>query len=841
VKRFSILFNILKTLAVLAIFALAILVICVPVVRAADARTEDATVGNLPFPEDPFNVGDLPFPPPPPSSCNYHGQTWPNCYYVDWNGSDLNSGVDEAHPFQHGPGMTGAGGNVPSAATVSAGGYAFIFKGGVTWPASVMGWSPPGGNPSSCGGDINGFVSGASCNYHGIDLNWHTGASWTHPVFSCGGAVCPNNSGVMINEPSNAVVDGFELTGFFWTGGNYAYCSQNSIVCFGAGRHTMEFTRFHIHGWTHDPFYTVVAVNANGPGIVAGGTLTANAAASTLCRSTGSFITDGYVIGDSPVYVTGFQNANNNTPTQYTGGLTVSNVTAGCLTFSGVSFTNEGPISLWIPGSLTSGTFTVGEQIKQTTTLATANVNVAPVTGRLYIGSGYGGTPNATSTWVGQASGAVWTPTGLPGGGFSIQGTFEANLMAGSTQIPNDDLNSSIHDGDVDGSDGDTISGAAIFGGVPHIYNVSIKNVQNAYVGNGITDFHDSTITNINESFTPMSHENALENNASCSNFIYNLYISHVWFGAVGLWNAINQGCVGYVFNVTGVDWSLNNFLDLAHPVTNNGCAHGQSYCTNAGASVVFNSTFELGPDSGPVSQANIFPVANATYDSGWDFHNNHWIGNTAPQFTCNPSNYPCPSLASQLGNIQQTVTQANASGCYTNSTPFWFTPGGSGCATVGAGASNATVCANIAALNSPAGAACLKSTSAGVSVDPTTHLVTGLALTPVARCTGSNPCDSGAYQRAASQAGACNENLTTSATLAAAAHHFEAMAEVLSAVDALGAKRPFANPTETETTTPSVSAIAGHFAALSEILSTISNLAAAEPAGSICVQRAPS
>jgi hypothetical protein len=67
-----------------------------------------------------------------------------------------------------------------------------------------------------------------------------------------------------------------------------------------------------------------------------------------------------------------------------------------------------------VTGAVSSGTFTSGEVVKQTTTGATANL-IGTVTGSnpmqttLIVG-----TANGTSTWVGQTSGAIYTPTDSP-------------------------------------------------------------------------------------------------------------------------------------------------------------------------------------------------------------------------------------------------------------------------------------------------------------------------------------------------------------------------------------------------------------------------------------------
>jgi hypothetical protein len=70
---------------------------------------------------------------------------------------------------------------------------------------------------------------------------------------------------------------------------------------------------------------------------------------------------------------------------------------------------------LTVEGSVTSGTFTDGEQVVQASTSATATLTeIQPVSNSMKLGPITGGIADATHTWVGQSSGAVYTPTSLP-------------------------------------------------------------------------------------------------------------------------------------------------------------------------------------------------------------------------------------------------------------------------------------------------------------------------------------------------------------------------------------------------------------------------------------------
>lgn len=65
-----------------------------------------------------------------------------------------------------------------------------------------------------------------------------------------------------------------------------------------------------------------------------------------------------------------------------------------------------------VAGSLTSGRFIVGEAIVQSVTSAQANF--VSFIGSTFTTTGYSGTPNNSNTWVGQTSGAVYTPSATP-------------------------------------------------------------------------------------------------------------------------------------------------------------------------------------------------------------------------------------------------------------------------------------------------------------------------------------------------------------------------------------------------------------------------------------------
>src|SRR5664280_3358934 len=88
-------------------------------------------------------------------------------YYIDYSsGSDSNSGTSTNAPWQRAPGMVAFSGSYSHSA-----GDVFIFKGGVTWPASSLGMVITQGG-SATNPDI-----------YESSTNWFSGASWPNACF----------------------------------------------------------------------------------------------------------------------------------------------------------------------------------------------------------------------------------------------------------------------------------------------------------------------------------------------------------------------------------------------------------------------------------------------------------------------------------------------------------------------------------------------------------------------------------------------------------------------------------------------------------------------------------
>lgn len=176
-----------------------------------------------------------------------------------------------------------------------------------------------------------------------------------------------------------------------------------------------------------------------------------------------------------------------------------------------------------IPGVITSGTFLVGELIIQTTSLAATfcAANTAP----LEVFGGVVGTPDSSDTWVGQVSGAIFTPSAVP----SQAVTSDESQGPGTTIGANygSPLNTSIQ----------------VFGNPPYVFQVPLNGASSLATNFGASVLNQAgTPTTLN--FTPA--------------YIYIEF--DLWSplnngggpGGSGMMFAIVDNCV--LLNVTGVE-----------------------------------------------------------------------------------------------------------------------------------------------------------------------------------------------------------------------------------------------------------------------------------------------
>src|SRR4051812_43244379 len=147
-------------------------------------------------------------------------------YYIDYaGGSDSNSGTSKSSPWQRCPGMQGFNQNY-----LHAPGDHFIFKGGVTWPASVFPMTVTVGGASDSARD-----------YYGVDPTWFTGGGWGRPIFD--GQRTLKDNGVVFAGGTWFQVDNIEFKNFVFSG-------SGQHACIKAGWHEVWVSNCYIHDWS---------------------------------------------------------------------------------------------------------------------------------------------------------------------------------------------------------------------------------------------------------------------------------------------------------------------------------------------------------------------------------------------------------------------------------------------------------------------------------------------------------------------------------------------------------------------------------------------------------------
>ena len=174
-------------------------------------------------------------------------------FYIDYaSGSNSNAGTKaspwKSHPFMQTAagctgGVTGWGGYSHQA------GDHFIFKGGVTWPATCLALviTQGGSSASSVSGAGQApTINGAD--YYGVDVTWYTGASFTRPLFDSAGTqpAGPDFGAIIVDNGSNYVTfDDIETARNKLTGGTPTGCSMDLT-----GPTGITVDRMYIHDWT---------------------------------------------------------------------------------------------------------------------------------------------------------------------------------------------------------------------------------------------------------------------------------------------------------------------------------------------------------------------------------------------------------------------------------------------------------------------------------------------------------------------------------------------------------------------------------------------------------------
>ncbi len=180
-------------------------------------------------------------------------------YYIDYNAvNDSANGTAKSTPWKRHPYMNGFSGTYNHSA-----GDQFIFKGGVTWPASTTIFNIQAGGTE---GNVD---------YYGVDQTWYSGASWSRPIITCGNGSCGHDTiNIMIAVESGigyVTIDNFELTG------QRILTTDTTAECISllTGSNHIILQNLYIHGWSHGagdfgmygvPFHIVIGDSSSSTG-----------------------------------------------------------------------------------------------------------------------------------------------------------------------------------------------------------------------------------------------------------------------------------------------------------------------------------------------------------------------------------------------------------------------------------------------------------------------------------------------------------------------------------------------------------------------------------------------
>lgn len=147
-------------------------------------------------------------------------------YYIDYdNGDDSNSGMSKALAWKRHPYMNGWSGS----GYIHLKGDRFIFKGGVTWPASTMPLTVADSGSSDNGND-----------YYGVDETWYNGGAFTKPLFDAEYSV---SRCLFLQSYSYMTIDCLEMKRVT-SPGNYGY----GLIS-GGDNSQILIDRCYLHGW----------------------------------------------------------------------------------------------------------------------------------------------------------------------------------------------------------------------------------------------------------------------------------------------------------------------------------------------------------------------------------------------------------------------------------------------------------------------------------------------------------------------------------------------------------------------------------------------------------------
>ncbi len=354
-------------------------------------------------------------------------------------------------------------------------------------------------------------------------------------------------------------------------------------------------------------------------------------------------------------------------------------------------------------------------------------------TGMYWDGSASGGFHSNRLLHLAQADGVEikncyfhgWSHSSSTGDGMTV--------VLGDTHFPNQAPNSSFHDNVIDGSDGDRISGACMYGGPPVIYNNVCRAVSNGYILNGVKLFHDNLIENIARSFSSGVHVNGFESNCDDGLLFYNNVVRHTDMNLPGatspagivVWSAPAGGKTSYIFNNVIYDGPTTQANTFNIDPGDISCAG-----SGTGTAVVYNNTMGCGP-AGSESGVCVRKVHSTGVNAV--ITNNHFI-------TSNSSYFTAGGTITTSNNVKESASQAISDGFgVAANTAAYALPTDASAPTAGAGANLSSSCTG-------ALAGLCTDTSYACSYNVANHTVSCPARTPVARPSGSKAWDVGAY-----------------------------------------------------------------------------------------------
>jgi hypothetical protein len=168
---------------------------------------------------------------------------WPATYYIDYaGGSDANNGTAKETPWKLAPGMQGClitdenNNNCRARTHATTTGDTFVFKGGVTWPASTLSFDWYFGNTTT-------FT---------VDATWYTGEAWSRPIFDAENGV-PTASPEGIKAMMRSYGTGHTVNNIEFKGlAQLDDVGTPTMLQFGTSSDAhAEISNCYFHGWSH--------------------------------------------------------------------------------------------------------------------------------------------------------------------------------------------------------------------------------------------------------------------------------------------------------------------------------------------------------------------------------------------------------------------------------------------------------------------------------------------------------------------------------------------------------------------------------------------------------------